>query len=82
MQREITIYFHYPNHHEDFCRTDFFFLIMNKQEYNELNLIISNVALLVSNGDWKPPKMGTYSANLKPTDKTYAKGNNYLFPLS
>ena len=26
-------------------------LIMNKQEYNELNLIISYVALLVSNGD-------------------------------
>jgi hypothetical protein len=24
---------------------------MNKQEYNELNLIISYVALLVSNGD-------------------------------
>ena len=34
-----------------FCRTDFFFKIMNKQEYNELNLIISYVALLVSNGD-------------------------------
>ena len=28
-----------------------FFLIMNKQEYNELNIIISYVALLVSNGD-------------------------------
>ena len=28
-----------------------FFFIMNKQEYNELNLIISYVALLVSNGD-------------------------------
>jgi hypothetical protein len=28
-----------------------FFKIMNKQEYNELNLIISYVALLVSNGD-------------------------------
>ena len=26
---------------------------MNKQEYNELNLIISYVALLVSNGDWE-----------------------------
>ena len=37
--------------------------IMNNQEYNELNLIISYVALLVSNGDWKPPRMGTYSAN-------------------
>jgi hypothetical protein len=36
---------------------------MNKQEYNELILIISYVALLVSNGDWKPPRMGTYSAN-------------------
>jgi hypothetical protein len=36
---------------------------MNKQEYNELNLIISYVALLVSNGDWKPPRMRTYSAN-------------------
>jgi hypothetical protein len=36
---------------------------MNKQEYNELNLIISYVALLVNNGDWKPPRMGTYSAN-------------------
>jgi hypothetical protein len=24
---------------------------MNKQEYNELNLIISYIALLVSNGD-------------------------------
>jgi hypothetical protein len=36
---------------------------MNKQEYNELNLIISYIALLVSNGDWKPPRMGTYSAN-------------------
>jgi hypothetical protein len=34
-----------------FCGTDFFFLIMNKQEYNELNLIISYVALLVGNGD-------------------------------
>ena len=34
-----------------FCGTDFFFLIMNKQEYNELTLIISYVALLVSNGD-------------------------------
>jgi hypothetical protein len=29
----------------------YFGLIMNKQEYNELNLIISYVALLVSNGD-------------------------------
>jgi hypothetical protein len=29
---------------------------MNKQEYKELNLIISYVALLVSNGDWKPPR--------------------------
>ena len=28
-----------------------FFGMMNKQEYNELNLIISYVALLVSNGD-------------------------------
>jgi hypothetical protein len=46
-----------------FCGTDFFFLIMNKQEYNELNLIISYVALLVGNGDWKPPRMGTYSTN-------------------
>ena len=27
------------------------FKIMNKQEYNELNLIISYVALLISNGD-------------------------------
>jgi hypothetical protein len=26
---------------------------MNKQEYNELNLIISYVALLISNGDWE-----------------------------
>jgi hypothetical protein len=34
-----------------FCGTDVFGLIMNKQEYNELNLIISYVALLVSNGD-------------------------------
>ena len=34
-----------------FCGTDFFFIIMNKQEYIELNLIISYVALLVSNGD-------------------------------
>ena len=34
-----------------YCGTHFFFLIMNKQEYNELNLIISYVALLVSNGD-------------------------------
>ena len=33
-----------------FCGTDFF-LIMNKQEYNELNLIISYVALLVRKGD-------------------------------
>jgi hypothetical protein len=40
-----------------------FGLIINKQEYNELNLIISYIALLVSNGDWKPPRMGTYSAN-------------------
>jgi hypothetical protein len=29
---------------------------MNKQEYNELNLIISYFALLVSNGDWKAMK--------------------------
>jgi len=29
----------------------FFLKIMNKQEYNELNLIISYFALLVSNGD-------------------------------
>jgi hypothetical protein len=36
---------------------------MNKQEYNELNLIISYIALLVSNGDGKPPRMGTHSAN-------------------
>jgi len=28
-----------------------FFLIMSKQEYNELNLIISYFVLLVSNGD-------------------------------
>jgi hypothetical protein len=28
-----------------------FFKIMNKQEYNELNLIISYFALLVSNGE-------------------------------
>jgi hypothetical protein len=34
-----------------FCRGEFFLLIMNKQEYNELNLIISYFALLVSNGD-------------------------------
>jgi hypothetical protein len=34
-----------------------------KQEYNELNLIISYVGLLVSNEDGKPPRMGTYSAN-------------------
>ena len=32
-------------------RNRFFFKIMNKQEYNELNLIISYVALLVSSGD-------------------------------
>ena len=46
-----------------FAEHMFFFKIMNKQEYNELNLIISYVALLVSNGDGKPPRMGTYSAN-------------------
>ena len=46
-----------------FAEQIFLFKIMNKQEYNELNLIISYVALLVSNGDWKPPRMGTYSAN-------------------
>ena len=40
-----------------------FFLIMNKQENNELNVMISYVALLVSNGDRKHPRMGTYSAN-------------------
>ena len=36
-----------------FAEQIFFGLIMNKikQEYNELNLIISYVALLVSNGD-------------------------------
>ena len=34
-----------------FCRGEFFLLIINKQEYNKLNLIISYVALLVSNGD-------------------------------
>ena len=39
-----------------FCKTEFFFLIMNKQEYNELNLIIIYFALLVSNGDWKAMK--------------------------
>jgi hypothetical protein len=39
-----------------------FFLIMNKQENNELNVMISYVALLVSNGYWKPPRMGAYSA--------------------
>ena len=33
-----------------FCET-FFFLIMNKKEYNELNLIISYVSLWLSNGD-------------------------------
>ena len=32
-------------------RNRFLFIIMNKQEYNELNLIISYVALLVSNGN-------------------------------
>jgi hypothetical protein len=36
-----------------FCRGEFFLLIINKQEYNKLNLIISYFALLVSNGDWK-----------------------------
>jgi hypothetical protein len=36
---------------------------MNKQENNELNVMISYVALLVSNGDRKHPRMGTYSAN-------------------
>ena len=34
-----------------FAEQIFWGLIMNKQEYNELNLIISYVALLVSNGD-------------------------------
>ena len=34
-----------------FCGTRFFLRIMNKQEYHELDLIISYVALLVSNGD-------------------------------
>ena len=34
-----------------FVEQTFFELIMNKQEYNELNLIISYVALLVSSGD-------------------------------
>ena len=34
-----------------FAEQIFIGLIMNKQEYNELNLIISYVALLVSNGD-------------------------------
>jgi hypothetical protein len=34
-----------------FAEQIFFGLIMNKQEYNELNLIISYVALLVSIGD-------------------------------
>jgi hypothetical protein len=38
-----------------FCVSDFFFIIMNKQEY-ELNLIISYFALLISNGDWKAMK--------------------------
>jgi hypothetical protein len=46
-----------------FAEQIFLGLIMNKQEYNEHNLIISYVALLVSNGDCKPPRMGTYSAN-------------------
>ena len=40
-----------------FCGSDFLSLkIMNKQEYNELNLIISYFALLVSNRDWKAMK--------------------------
>jgi hypothetical protein len=34
-----------------FAEHIFFGLIMNKQEYNELNLIISYVTLLVSNED-------------------------------
>jgi hypothetical protein len=34
-----------------FAEQIFFIIIMNKQEYNELNLIISQVALLVSSGD-------------------------------
>jgi hypothetical protein len=34
-----------------FAEQMFFGLIMNKQEYNELNLIINYVALLVNNGD-------------------------------
>ena len=34
-----------------FAEQIFLGLIMNKQEYNEFNLIISYVALLVSNGD-------------------------------
>ena len=34
-----------------FAEQIFFGLIMNKQECNELTLIISYVALLVSNGD-------------------------------
>ena len=38
-----------------FCGSDFFFIIMNKQEY-ELNLIISYFALLISNGDRKAMK--------------------------
>jgi hypothetical protein len=46
-----------------FAEHIFLGLIMNKQEYNELNLIISYVALLISNGDLKPPRIGTYSAN-------------------
>jgi hypothetical protein len=51
---------------------------MNKQKYNELNLIISYVALLVSNGDWKPPRMGTYFI---PIVAIWLSGlrNNYLF---
>jgi hypothetical protein len=34
-----------------FAEQIFWGLIMNKQEYNDLNLIISYVALLVGNGD-------------------------------
>ena len=48
LSQEFSQDFETINH---FCGTDFFGLIMNKQECNELTLIISYVALLVSNGD-------------------------------